>query len=120
MSGLEIRHIPEPQLEFGFGQKLEYPRDGLYLYGPPSSAAGISEVRYGVLGGRKESGVSRPGPGTWRSSSTFPSGRCDRKRSSHTTCRFPDSSRRSMQGGLPAGGDHRGNQQCRASEGVED
>ena len=57
MSGLEVRHIPEPQLEFGFGQKLEYPRDGLYLYGPPSSAAGISEVRFGVIG--RPEGVRR-------------------------------------------------------------
>ena len=47
---LDIRHIPEPQLEFGFGQKLEYPRDGLYLYGPASSDASVSEMRYGVIG----------------------------------------------------------------------
>ena len=47
---LDIRHIPEPQLEFGFGQKLEYPRDGLYLYGPASSVAPVSEIRYGVIG----------------------------------------------------------------------
>ena len=47
---LDIRHIPEPLLEFGFGQKLQYPRDGLYLYGPTSSEAPVSEVRYGVIG----------------------------------------------------------------------
>ena len=47
---LEIKHIAEPQLEFGFGQKLEYPRDGLYLYGPVSSDESISHVRYGVIG----------------------------------------------------------------------
>ena len=47
---LDIRHIPEPLLEFGFGQKLQYPRDGLYLYGPASSEAPVSEVRYGVIG----------------------------------------------------------------------
>lgn len=47
---LEIKHIAEPQLEFGFGQKLEYPRDGLYLYGPVSSDESISQVRYGVIG----------------------------------------------------------------------
>lgn len=50
VSGVEIRAVPEPQLEFGFAQKLQYPRDGLYLYGPPSNAASISEVRYGVIG----------------------------------------------------------------------
>lgn len=49
-ASLEIRHIAEPQLEFGFGQKLEYPRDGLYLYGPPLSEATVSEIRYGVIG----------------------------------------------------------------------
>ena len=57
VSGVEIRAVPEPQLEFGFAQKLQYPRDGLYLYGPPSSAASISEVRYGVIG--TEEGVRR-------------------------------------------------------------
>ena len=49
-ASLEIRHIAEPQLEFGFGQKLEYPRDGLFLYGPPLSEAPVSEIRYGVIG----------------------------------------------------------------------
>ena len=38
------------QVDVGFGQKLEYPRDGLYLYGPPSSEAPVSEIRYGVIG----------------------------------------------------------------------
>ena len=54
---LEIKHVPEPRLEFGFEQKLEYPRDGLYLYGPPSSEASVSEIRYGVIG--TEQGVQR-------------------------------------------------------------
>ena len=49
-ASLDLRHIPEPQLEFGFGQKLEYPRDGLYLYGPASSKTPVSEIRYGVIG----------------------------------------------------------------------
>ncbi len=47
---LEVRHIAEPQLEFGYRQKLEYPRDGLFLYGPPFSEARVSEIRYGVIG----------------------------------------------------------------------
>ena len=47
---LDVTHIPEPHLEFGFGQKLLYPRDGLYLYGPVSSTSPISEIRYGVIG----------------------------------------------------------------------
>lgn len=45
-----LRHIPEPQLEFGYGQATEYPRDGLYLYGPPTSEAPLLDVRYGVIG----------------------------------------------------------------------
>jgi len=49
-SALPIKYIAEPQLEFGFGQKLEYPRDGLYLYGPVSNGRSISQVRYGVIG----------------------------------------------------------------------
>ena len=47
---LEIKHIAEPRLEFGFGQKLEYPRDGLYLFGPVSAGVSIAQVRYGVIG----------------------------------------------------------------------
>ena len=48
--GLGLRLIEEPMLEFGFGQQMEYPRDGLYLFGPPISDAPIREVRYGVIG----------------------------------------------------------------------
>ena len=47
---IKIKHIAEPLLEFGFGQKLAYPRDGLYLYGPVSNDAQIEQVRYGVIG----------------------------------------------------------------------
>lgn len=47
---LEIKHIAEPQLQFGFGQKLENPRDGLYLYGPPITNSAIREIHYGVIG----------------------------------------------------------------------
>ena len=47
---LEIKYVPEPWFEFGFEQKLELPRDGLYLYGPPSSEAADSDIRYGVIG----------------------------------------------------------------------
>jgi hypothetical protein len=34
MSALSIVHVPEPQLEFRFGQKLAYPRDGLFFVRP--------------------------------------------------------------------------------------
>ena len=45
-----VKHITEPQLEFGFGQRLEYPRDGLFLFGPVLSKTSIMAVRYGVIG----------------------------------------------------------------------
>lgn len=45
-----IVHIAEPLLRFRFGQKLEYPRDGLYLFGPVDAAAAPRTVRYGVIG----------------------------------------------------------------------
>lgn len=41
-------HIDEPLLEFRFGQKLVYPRDGLFLYGPVDG--GRPEVHYGAIG----------------------------------------------------------------------
>src|SRR6266478_992732 len=48
MTTLDLIHIPEPQLEFQFGQKLVYPRDGLFLYGPVDG--GRPEVHYGAIG----------------------------------------------------------------------
>lgn len=54
---LDLRFIEEPMLEFGFGQQMEYPRDGLYLFGPPHVDAPIREVRYGVIG--TEQGLRR-------------------------------------------------------------
>jgi hypothetical protein len=41
-------HVGEPLLEFRFGQKLVYPRDGLFLYGPVDG--GRSEINYGAIG----------------------------------------------------------------------
>jgi len=48
MSALSIVHIDEPLLEFRFGQKLAYPRDGLFLYGPVDG--GRPELHYGAIG----------------------------------------------------------------------
>ncbi len=48
--GLRSESFPSHSSSLGSLKKLQYPRDGLYLYGPPSSAASISEVRYGVIG----------------------------------------------------------------------
>jgi hypothetical protein len=48
MSKLDLIHIPEPLLEFRYGQKLAYPRDGLFLYGPVDE--GRSQVKFGAIG----------------------------------------------------------------------
>lgn len=45
-----IIHVPEPQLAFRFQQRCEYPRDGLYLFGPVDAAAQARAIRYGVIG----------------------------------------------------------------------
>ena len=50
MSKPRLIHVPEPQLEFRFGQKVDYPRDGLYLFGPVDAAHEPRQVRYGVIG----------------------------------------------------------------------
>lgn len=44
-----LLHIPEPCLQFGFGQSLEDPHDGLGLFGP-LDAAQIYGIRIGVVG----------------------------------------------------------------------
>lgn len=44
---VQVKHITEPMLEFGFEQRGDYPRDGLYLFGPVDR---LPEVRYGVIG----------------------------------------------------------------------
>ena len=33
-TSLQVMHIDEPQLQFGHGQTLDHPKDGLFLYGP--------------------------------------------------------------------------------------
>lgn len=45
-----ITHFGEPDLEFRFGQRFVYPRDGLYFFGPVGAAATLSTVSYGVIG----------------------------------------------------------------------
>ena len=49
-SRLEMLFLTEPSLEFGYGQKLVYPRDGLFLFGPCASSSDIRSVRYGAIG----------------------------------------------------------------------
>jgi hypothetical protein len=50
MNNPRLIHIPEPQLEFRFGQTVEYPRDGLYLFGPVDAVDRPRQIRYGVIG----------------------------------------------------------------------
>ena len=47
---LKVGFLPEPLLEFGMGQKLVYPRDGLFLYGPVGDTSQLPAIRYGVIG----------------------------------------------------------------------
>jgi len=51
-----LLHIPEPTLEFGHGQTLEDPRDGLTLFGPLDQAPQYG-IRVGVIG--TKSGLQR-------------------------------------------------------------
>lgn len=48
MTALNLINLPEPQLEFKYGQTLVYPRDGLFLYGPVDG--GRPEIHYGAIG----------------------------------------------------------------------
>lgn len=48
MTDLNLIHLPEPKLEFRYGQTLVYPRDGLFLYGPVDG--GRPEIHYGAIG----------------------------------------------------------------------
>jgi hypothetical protein len=43
-------HVGEPRLEFRFGQKTDYARDGLYLFGPVDAFDAPRQVRYGFIG----------------------------------------------------------------------
>jgi len=46
----KVGYLSEPLLEFKYGQRLAYPRDGLFLYGPVGDASSLKSVRYGVIG----------------------------------------------------------------------
>jgi hypothetical protein len=48
--GEDMIHLAEPLLEFGYGQQMTYPRDGLFLFGPSGKTADLPIVRYGVIG----------------------------------------------------------------------
>lgn len=50
MNQPRLIYVPEPRLEFRFGQKTEYPRDGLYLFGPVDASSTPRPIRYGIIG----------------------------------------------------------------------
>ena len=47
---MKVGFIDEPLLQFGYGQTLDYPRDGLFLFGPIQDGPLVDVVRYGVIG----------------------------------------------------------------------
>ena len=49
MSKLIVGHLPEPLLEFGYGQSLDDPKQGLFMFGPLDERR-PSSMRVGVVG----------------------------------------------------------------------
>src|SRR5215468_10371451 len=47
---IQTHFIDEPLLEFGRGQKLEHPQDGLFLYGPVTALGSPEVIHVGVVG----------------------------------------------------------------------
>lgn len=52
-----LSYIPEPDLTFGYGQSMPYPKDGLMLFGPLAYGRAPAEVRVGIVG--HASGLAR-------------------------------------------------------------
>ncbi|NJM51605.1 MAG: hypothetical protein HC843_12655 [Sphingomonadales bacterium] len=50
MSNRILTQLPEPLLGFGFGQQMEHPKDGLFLFGPLADNANPAEMRIGIVG----------------------------------------------------------------------
>ncbi len=50
MSEWRVIHVEEPALAFGFGQTAEHPKDGLFLFGPPTSNQNPARMDIGVIG----------------------------------------------------------------------
>lgn len=49
-----MHHIPEPQLTFGFDQKIMDPRDGITLFGPFTRNKISGQVNVGIIGPQKQ------------------------------------------------------------------
>jgi hypothetical protein len=47
---IQTHFITEPLLEFGNGQKVEHPQDGLFLYGPVTGQGSPQVLHLGVIG----------------------------------------------------------------------
>lgn len=52
----ELFHIHEPNLTFGYNQKLQDPRDGLMLFGPFSRNRLKGQVNVGIIGPERQRG----------------------------------------------------------------
>lgn len=52
----KLFHIQEPTLTFGYGQKLQDPRDGLMLFGPFSRSKLKGQVNVGIIGPEHQRG----------------------------------------------------------------
>ena len=50
MTAIKLRQLPEPMLSFGYQQRLEHPKDGLFLFGPLGGSGHQAEMRIGVIG----------------------------------------------------------------------
>ena len=46
---IRLVEIPEPTLLFGYGQRMEHPKDGLLLYGPSDSPQAGGHLQIGVV-----------------------------------------------------------------------
>ncbi|MBV2149055.1 hypothetical protein KRZ98_12270 [Sphingobium sp. AS12] len=57
MAALRLIQLPEPLLGFGYQQRMEHPKDGLFLFGPLADDAHPAEMRVGVIG--TEGGIER-------------------------------------------------------------
>jgi hypothetical protein len=51
-TSLPVLHISEPLLEFSYGQKSPYPKDGLFLYGPHLKPQKTPNIRAGSRNSR--------------------------------------------------------------------
>jgi hypothetical protein len=47
---LPVLHIDEPPLQFNYGQRCAYPKDGLFLYGPHMKPSKTPLISIGVIG----------------------------------------------------------------------